>query len=96
MNRLRTFLALLGGLSLLSGGAAVYAFNQQQEAKIQTAVAEQQALNANIQAESFRVENLLASGLSFKALLAALELGRQIKALDDRGGAWGRIQGLGE
>ncbi len=197
VNRLRGFLALLGGLSLLTGGAAVYAFSQQQEAKTQTvfaeeqrqaaetqtakaqaqekialdekaradnqrklaeraqkeaeaqkqqaeaaqaaeaeqrqqaqaasqraeageaeaqqqatiaqeqtAIAEQQtslaeeneskaieatrsaeiqALNANIQTESFRVENLMASSLNLKALLAALELGRQIKGFDEGG-----------
>jgi len=39
VNRLRGFLALLGGLSLLTGGAAVYAFNQQQEAQEQTQIA---------------------------------------------------------
>ena len=39
INRLRTFLVLLGGLSLLTGGVAVYAFNQQQEAIEQTQIA---------------------------------------------------------
>ncbi|MEM9008820.1 MAG: hypothetical protein AAGE59_35590, partial [Cyanobacteria bacterium P01_F01_bin.86] len=32
INRLRTFLVLLGGLSVLSGGLSVYALNQQQNA----------------------------------------------------------------
>ncbi|HIK45306.1 MAG TPA: hypothetical protein IGR64_10525 [Leptolyngbyaceae cyanobacterium M65_K2018_010] len=184
VNRLRTFLALLGGLSLLTGGAAVYAFNQQQEAKNQAQIALQreqdaeeqraiasqqreaaedlkqeadqqrgialqrareaeaakaeaqeqqiaaetareaeteqrqravealrraelgeaeanrqaewakkqtltaqeerrkaaiQALNAAVQAKALTVENLLASGLTFKALLVAMELGQEIK-----------------
>jgi energy-coupling factor transporter ATP-binding protein EcfA2 len=72
VNRLRGFLVVLGGLSLLTGGAAVYAFNQQQEAQEQTQI-------AFFKAESFRVENLMASGLNFKALLAALDLNLQIK-----------------
>ncbi|MEM1241001.1 MAG: hypothetical protein AAGI45_14255 [Cyanobacteria bacterium P01_H01_bin.26] len=49
INRLRTFLVLLGGLSLLTGGAAVYAFNQQQEANIQAAIAIQEKENADEQ-----------------------------------------------
>ena len=49
VNRLRGFLALLGGLSLLTGGAAVYAFNQQQEAQAQTQVAQQQEAAAEEQ-----------------------------------------------
>ncbi|MEO0351454.1 MAG: hypothetical protein AAF282_15550 [Cyanobacteria bacterium P01_A01_bin.15] len=42
INRLRTFLVLLGGLSLLTGGAAVYAFSQQQKAIRQGEVANEQ------------------------------------------------------
>ncbi|MEM9264861.1 MAG: hypothetical protein AAGA46_05005, partial [Cyanobacteria bacterium P01_F01_bin.13] len=39
VNRLRTFIALLGGLSLMTGGASVYAFNQQQKANEQASIA---------------------------------------------------------
>ncbi|MEO0434505.1 MAG: hypothetical protein AAF151_22710, partial [Cyanobacteria bacterium J06656_5] len=46
INRLRTFLVLLGGLSLLTGSAAVYAFNQQNKANIQTAFAVQKEAEA--------------------------------------------------
>jgi hypothetical protein len=60
VNRLRGFLALLGGLSVLTGGAAVYAFNQQQEAKTQTAVAEEQRSVAEEQTAAAKTQEKIA------------------------------------
>ncbi|MEM1369893.1 MAG: High-affnity carbon uptake protein Hat/HatR, partial [Cyanobacteria bacterium P01_H01_bin.15] len=49
INRLRGFLAVFAGLSILAGSTAVYAFYQQQEARIQTLKAEEQGREAEQQ-----------------------------------------------
>ncbi|MBT9311407.1 hypothetical protein IXB28_04250, partial [Leptothoe kymatousa TAU-MAC 1615] len=49
INRLRTFLVLLGGLSLLTGGASVFAFSQQQKADEQAKIAIEQKKEAEDQ-----------------------------------------------
>jgi hypothetical protein len=51
INRLRTFLVLLGGLTFLASGTALYALQQQQEASHQTQIAKQSAKLATLAAE---------------------------------------------
>ena len=64
------------------------------QARSATAIAEQatkkaeiQALNSDIQAEALTIENMMASNLNFKAMLAALELVQEIQQ-------WGEPQGF--
>ncbi|WP_052288432.1 nSTAND1 domain-containing NTPase [Leptolyngbya iicbica] len=49
INRLRGFLAIFAGLSVLAGSTAVYAFYQQQEAQIQAQIAEERGREAKHQ-----------------------------------------------
>lgn len=58
---------------------------QTNRAEAATLQAEEEALNANIRAESLRVENLVASNLNFEAWITALSLGRQIQQESDIG-----------
>ena len=67
INRLRTFLVLLGGLSLLTGSAAVYAFNQQQEATIQAAIAIQKETEAIDEKENANEQRKIAEQERIKA-----------------------------
>ncbi|MGD1859339.1 MAG: hypothetical protein ACFB0E_05130 [Leptolyngbyaceae cyanobacterium] len=68
VNRLRGFLALLGGLSLLTGGAAVYAFNQQQEAQEQTQIALEREQEAEEQRQVAETQREIAERETINAL----------------------------
>ena len=67
INRLRTFLVLLGGLSLLTGSVAVYAFNQQQETIEQTRMATDNAKEAVRQEEAANEQRDIAEQERIKA-----------------------------
>ncbi|MEO0541727.1 MAG: hypothetical protein AAFZ80_12820 [Cyanobacteria bacterium P01_A01_bin.105] len=75
VRRLRSFLAVLTGLSLLTTGVSIFAFNQQNRAR-------NQEINAEIRTESLTVENLMANNLNISAMQKALVLGRRIKAIE--------------
>ena len=64
VNRLRLFLAVLGGLVVLTGGVAVFAVQQQREAKAQTRIAEQKESEAIKQEEIALVEKARAANRS--------------------------------
>ncbi|MBW4583526.1 MAG: hypothetical protein KME42_28525, partial [Tildeniella nuda ZEHNDER 1965/U140] len=75
LKRLRLFLAGLGLLSFLALGAAVFAFQKQQEA-------DHQKTNADLNFQSVAAQNLLASNLELESLIAAIKTGQQVKQLE--------------
>ncbi|PSB24622.1 hypothetical protein [Stenomitos frigidus] len=75
LKRLRLFLAGLGLLSLLAVGAAVFAFQKQQEA-------DNEKTNADVNFQSVTAQNLLASNLELESLIAAIKTGQQVQQLE--------------
>jgi WD40 repeat protein len=81
VNRLRTFLGLLTGLTLLTGGVAVYAFQQQQEAKVQTRLAQEQERVAEGQKQIAEEQRQIAEEQRIEAQeQEEVALGEKVKA----------------
>ena len=80
LRRLRTFLALLSGLSLLTGGAALYAFNQQQAAKAQTLNALRSEQRANLAADKAK-QSQQQTQVAFKTAQGAEEKAKRERQL---------------
>ncbi|MCG8367481.1 MAG: TIR domain-containing protein, partial [Pseudanabaenales cyanobacterium] len=78
-NRQRLMIGGLSSLLLITAGLAGVTFVQFIGQKEATKLAEQETVNSDILAQSLAAENLLTSNLELEALIAGVDLGRQVK-----------------